>query len=302
MRNRILASNSIVLLTLLALLTGSATAWGSAVYHDGALEFSHPISDDPYFTERDIYFSRMLRLALEKSGEPFRIEPVLTPPMQETRSTLFLTTHRYNVHWLMTNTHREQTLIPIRIPLYKGLIGWRLLFIHPDMRTYFEQINSIEQLQRLSVTQGVDWPDSGILKSNGFNLRPSINWNSMSEVVRLKRVDYFPRAVTEIWKEQALATRKSLIVEPHLALHYPAAYYFFVSPGMEQHARAIENGLMTAIVDGSFDALFNEFFADDIALSQLDQRRILRLSNPMLPPRTPLQNRYLWYQNDNSNN
>jgi len=175
------------------------------------------------------------------------------------------------------------------------LIGWRLLLIHEEQQVRFRRIESVKELQAYTVTQGVDWPDSGILKSNGFNMRPSISWESMVEVVRLRRADFFPRAVTEIWNELPLAKEKSLIIEPHLALHYPSAYYFFLSPGLEHHAQALEDGLYAALVDGSFDRLFNRFFADDIARSRLNERKILHLKNPLLPPRTPLKNERLWY-------
>lgn len=260
------------------------------------LHFKHPITDNTYFTQRDTYFIRMLTLALEKSGSRYEINTVLLPPMQESRSAILLAQGRYNVHWLMTNNSHEKKLIPIRIPLYKGLIGWRLMFIHPDSRAKFAEINSINQLRPVAVTQGADWPDASILKSNGFLLRPSINWNSLIEVVNLKRADYFPRAVTEIWNEKDLANQRGLVVENHLALYYPAAYYFFIAPELKHHAAVLERGLTRAINDGSFDALFNEFFADDLAASKLNQRTVLTINNPLLPPRTPLDQPDLWYR------
>lgn len=260
------------------------------------LHFKHPIADNSYFTLRDTYFVTLLALALEKSGNRHEINTVLLPPMQETRSAIFLAQGRYNVHWLMTNNSHEEKLIPIRIPLFKGLIGWRLMFIHNDSRAAFAGIKNIKQLRALAATQGVDWPDASILKSNGFLLRPAIDWNSLVELISLKRADYFPRAITEIWKEQGNAAKRDLVVEEQLALHYPAAYYFFVAPGLEQHAAALERGLMRAISDGSFDRLFNAFFADDLTASKLNQRTVFTINNPLLPPLTPLNRPKLWYR------
>ena len=34
---------------------------------------------------------------------------------------------------------------------------------------------------------------------------------------------------------------------------------------------------------------------DDLRRARLDQRRIIELDNPLLPPQTPLQRRELWY-------
>ncbi|WP_075186449.1 hypothetical protein [Teredinibacter haidensis] len=247
------------------------------------------------YQQRDAYFVKLLTLALEKSGASYTLSKKTLPTMSESRSAIYLQQNRYTIHWFMTNNIHETRLIPIRIPLYKGLAGWRLFFIHPESIKTFAGINNVEKLKRYRAVQGTDWPDSPVLKSNGFRLSLSPQWESMIELTHLKRIDYFPRALTEIWQEAELIKSKNLTVEHTLVLQYPAAYYFFVGKQYSEQAKMIEKGLHAAIADGSFNALFLETFGEDIAKSNIGKRRILRINNPLLPPRTPLNTSKLWY-------
>jgi len=260
------------------------------------MRFVHPSTDIPYYNQRNRYFVEMLELALRKSGQAFTIESVKLPPMRESRSSLFLTSGRYNVHWLMTNNNHEDDLLPIRIPLFKGLIGWRLFFIREDSAEAFNNINDIAGLQSKTAAQGLDWPDASILQSGRFPLRMAQDWTSLLEITARKRADYFPRGVTEIWRELPAAHQRGLMVEQHLVLHYTAAYYFFVSKKNPAHAKLIEKGLRIALADGSFDVLFEQNFGEDLRKAKLSERRVLHINNPLLPPHTPRNDPALWYR------
>ena len=114
-------------------------------------------------------------------------------------------------------------------------------------------------------------------------------------MLQLGRVDYFPRAITEIQSELQSHSVLDLAIAPELVLYYPAPLYYFVHPDKTQLAEDIEYGLREAIADGSMKQLFLQHFADDIAQAQLQQRRVIRLENPFLHPDTPLQDDSLWF-------
>ncbi|WP_230552333.1 diguanylate cyclase [Teredinibacter turnerae] len=278
-----------------ALLLFLFVSTGHAEEGHAPLRFSYPVSDNPVFQHRDSYFVSLLKLALEKSGESYVLEPITLSAMSEKRSKLFLRSERYNVHWLLTSEELEQELLPVRIPLYKGLIGWRLLVISDEYRDKFSNITEPGALKALVATQGLGWPDTHILHSNGFSLRLAVDWSGLLEMVSKHNVDYLPLAVNEVWAEMPTLKVKNLIVEPNLALHYPSAYYFFVSKAQPEQARVLESGLRKAVSDGSFDALFYDNFGDDIERAKLEQRRIFRIDNPLLPVKTPLDDKQLWF-------
>jgi hypothetical protein len=78
-------------------------------------------------------------------------------------------------------------------------------------------------------------------------------------------------------------------------LHYPAAAYLFVSPNRPELATELKTGLEAAVADGSFQRLHREQYAA-VLKAHPRPSTVLQLSNPLLPPETPLQRRELWLQ------
>ena len=144
--------------------------------------------------------------------------------------------------------------------------------------------------------QGADWPDTRILRANGLVVDESAHYSDLFRKLAAQRIDYFPRSVQEIWGELATHHEGDFVVEPHLALHYPTAMYFFVNKDESSLAEDIERGLRKALQDGSFDALFQRHFGAVLEKSGLAEREVLELHNPLLPPLTPLNEARLWYR------
>ena len=201
-----------------------------------------------------------------------------------------------DIVWTMTSEARERELLPIRVPLMKGLIGLRLLLIHQDDQGRFEQIGESRQLKALKAGQGHDWPDTKILGHNGYVVTASASYDGLFKMLGKRRIDYFPRSVLEIWREVEHHDDKGLAVESSVALQYPAAEYFFVNKENAVLARRLEEGLQRAIADGSFDRLFFEYFGDLLERSRLEDRVRFELENPLLPAETPVGQRDFWYQ------
>lgn len=249
------------------------------------------VASDP----RQDYPLQLLQLALDKAGGDYRLQPA-AKPMQQGRVLLELAQGRsVRVAWSMTSLEREAQLLPIRIPIYKGLIGWRLALLKAERADLLQRVRSLEELSRFSAGQGHDWPDSAILRSNGLPVMGVPNYQSLFDMLALGRFDYFPRSLAEVWIE-AEQQRSRALVDASLALHYPSAVYFFVNRQDVALAAHIERGLELAITDASFERLFQAFHGDYIKRAQLGKRRILHLRNPLLPPQTPLQRKELWFQ------
>ena len=133
----------------------------------------HPWSGNTETIKRDYYLS-LLKLALEKSENKFglyKIEQFNTPLNQIRSMHLLEHNSKVDLMWTMTSIERENKLRAIRIPLVKGLMGCRIFLIRKGEQVIFEDINSVEQLKSIPVGQGRNWPDTKILKHNGFNLQ-----------------------------------------------------------------------------------------------------------------------------------
>ncbi|WP_162926385.1 amino acid ABC transporter substrate-binding protein [Teredinibacter purpureus] len=265
---------------------------------DNPLIVNHVANLNQYLSTREKYFMAVLTLALEHSGVPFKLNPVELLRHSEPRGVRFLYHGKFDVHWLNTTKELEDVLLPIRIPLFKGLIGWRVLLIREADMERYAAIDSIDELKQLVGLQGLGWPDTDILLKNGFEVVTATDFFTMSRMLAYSRGDFFPRGVTEIWGELEAYSNPTLTVEQSIALVYPAAYYFFVQKGNTVLHGIIKGGLQAAVDDGSFDALFMTYFGERIARSQLHKRTIFHLDNPYLPPLTPLEQKRYWLSLD----
>lgn len=284
-----------VILLLVVALSGVSLA-DSDTAEGEALVIRYPVLGEEYGQTRPNYFLELLTLALDKAGEEYVLHPVTLSNFRESRSVMSVAKGVYDIHWMNTNKTRETVLRPVRVPLFKGLIGWRLLMIRSGDEDRFADMRDLEPLRNLKTVQGHDWPDSAILESNGLRVIRTPHWEGMFKMLYAGRVDYFPRSVVEVWKEQSVFSGLDLAVDQHVALAYPSAYYFFVRRNNMRLAEAIERGLLAAIEDGSFDRVLMAHFGESLERARLNERTLIHLENPLMTPETPLDRPELWYR------
>lgn len=199
------------------------------------------------------------------------------------------------VIWTFTTSAREEKLMPIRIPIDRGLFGWRLFLIRAVDQPLFNTIETPEQLAKLRAGQGHDWPDTDILQTNHFLISGSTTYEGLFDMLARNHIHYFPRSLLEIELELNSHPHHGLAMESHLALHYPTALYYFVNKNNTELAQDLEQGLRKAINDGSFKKLFDKHFSDTIRKANLTQRKIISINNPLLPSKTPLSETAYWF-------
>lgn len=244
----------------------------------------------------------LLQGALERTVDdygPFHMEPV-AESMSSTRYARELEQGRVpNVIWTSTSIERESALLPIRIPLRRGLLSYRIGLIHQDGQPRLSAMRTIEDLQALTFVQGIGWGDVDVYRANGIAVETA-QYESQFRMVQAGRVDMFPRGVGEVFAEfEARAEQlPGLSVERDLLLYYPWPYYLFVAPDNQRLAERLEVGLRRMIADGSFEEIFQRYHGADIARARLNERHVIHLHNPLLPTETPLDDATLWFYPD----
>lgn len=242
------------------------------------------------------YAAQLLEQALAAAGMPVALETTAELiPQNRALQELGRGSGRLDVVWSMTSVEREQQARPVRVPIYKGLFGWRLLLASHRMADQLRGVHTLGELRSFSMLQGLEWPDTGILQANGLKVVISPGYDAMFKQLRLGRADAFPRSVEEVWWELE-RYGQGLTVVPDICLHYPAAMYYFVAPADDELAAAIELGLQRLRASGAFDRLFLKHHGEDIARARLGSRRVIELHNPLLPKQTPLDKTELWYR------
>jgi len=236
------------------------------------------------------YYLEVLKLALEKSSDKYGSfelqEQVLE--MHQGRTLNMLEQGKVvDVVWSMTSIEREQRFNTVYIPILKGLMGYRIGIIRANEQYQFSDIEHLSQLKRVPIGQGINWPDTQVLLSNGLNVIQGATRNLLP-MLKMKRFDFYPRGLHEPWGE--IAEESNLKVESRLLLKYPAPVYFFVNKNNEKLSKRLEVGLKKAINDGSFNSLFysHKLTSGAIEKAQLSKRRIFELHNPLLSDKTKL--------------
>jgi len=162
---------------------------------------------------------------------------------------------------------------------------------------FSERTQTLKDFQKLWAGQGAHWPDTQILRTNGFKVVGSSRYKELFDMLKARRFDFFPRGLHEPWRELDDVKDPTLIVEKKLVIHYPAPGYIFTAKENQKLADRIERGFRAAIKDGSFNKLFfnHPTIAKVLELAKLKERRIFRLKNPLLSPETLLDQKELWY-------
>ena len=199
--------------------------------------------------------------------------------------------------WTMSTNEREAKLIPIRIPLDKGLLGWRIAFVNDKNKDILSQVKSLNDLKKFDAGQVHDWPDTEILQNNMLNVVSSSTYEAMFKMLAANRFDYSPRAIFEIWGELASHSSMPIFIDTHIVLHYPTAFYFFVSPRKPVFANDLKLGMERIITNGQFEKIFQKYQRDAIQKADIKHRTVIELRNPLLDSRRlPLNRPELWFK------
>nr|WP_314858340.1 transporter substrate-binding domain-containing protein [uncultured Undibacterium sp.] len=259
----------------------------------------HPADEekgDPRFND----VKEILRVALEKTVVefgPFELQA----SSQNTNGLRYLNNlandSNLNVVWSSTTEEKERNYLPIRIPLRKGLLGYRLMLVHKDKQALLKDVESLQDLKKFSVGQGVGWDDVKLYEANGIEVIEA-KYSNLFRMLSYKRFDFFPRGINEIFTEfeKESAQNPDLVIDENLLIHYPWPYYFFVSKSNPQLQKRLELGLRKMIKDGSFDAIFWKYNGKAIEAVNFKKRRIIHMKNHLLPRETPLNDATLWFR------
>lgn len=245
-----------------------------------------------------VYVIKLINLAIDQIDTKYRVEINREAFSQakvneEVRSNGIL-----DVVWTTADADMEREFLPIRIPLLKGLLGYRIFIIHKDNQYKFRQVNNFSDLKKLTVGQGRTWTDAKILEANGLTVVKANKYPNLFDMLDGGRFDAFARGVNEPFGELAQRPQlKDLMVEETLLLSYKMPFYLFVSRNNTQLARDLETGLNRAVANGSFDKVFysDPNIKDVLEKANMKNRKVFYLENPFLTKETPLDRPELWF-------
>lgn len=282
------------LLAALWLIAGSVGAATRLVY---------PLTSADDADSRYDYDWAVLRTALQKTEArygPFELRQsrqAMSPP--RVAQELLTPGGRINIFARATSPELERQFLPVRLPIDKGLLGYRMFQVRDADLPRFAAVRTLDDLRQLRAGQGKDWIDVPLLRGAGFTVVEGTSYQGLFAMLNAGRFDWFSRGIDEAqreWQERRTAF-PHMTVEPTLLLQYPLPLYFFLRRDAEGKllARRITDGMEMMMKDGSLNALFQQYKGDSIRAGNLARRRVLHLHNPHLTPETPLTRAELWF-------
>lgn len=283
---------------IVCLLCLFAAVLATAPLSAAGLKVIYPANEsanDPRFND----LIEILHTALEKTvpeSGPYELGPS-EMTMNEARYLRELRDgSSINVIWSSTSFEKERDYLPLRIPLRKGLLGFRIAFTSSQNQAKIDKVQTIEDLRKLTMGQGIGWGDVRLYQDNGIDVITT-KYDNLFRMVGQSRFDLFPRGIGEVFSEFEVHGTQvpNLQIEKNLLIYYPWPYYFFFKKTDAVLYDRVERGIHKMMADGSFDTIFRKYNDKAIHQARLKERRIIRLENRFLPKETPLNDARLWF-------
>ncbi|WP_018149995.1 hypothetical protein [Leeia oryzae] len=252
--------------------------------------------------KRYAYHWRVLKAALDITRFKYGAYQIKSAKsMTESRQVIEMTSDRglINTMVLDSTDDLEKRLYPVKIPIDKGLIGYRVFLIRAEDQPKFSRVASLEDLKQFTVGQGADWSDVSIYKAAGFNVTPASTYESLFPMLMFGRFDAIGRGVNEVADEMITFGNKfpDMMIENQLMLYYPLPMYFFF-PKTDNgllRAKRVEEGMRLLIKNGTLDQMFRAEFSKVLASLNLKQRKLFKIPNPRLTTPQPYDQAEFWF-------
>lgn len=229
------------------------------------------------------YYVSILQLVLDSTQAQYGPTNVIAyeNAVTQSRQLQQLQSKQVDITWAMTSLERELKSEVVYFPLAGGLFGQRVFIISKQNASHFSPDITAAKLQSLIAVQGFDWPDTDILKFNGFSV-DTADYNSSFKIIENNMADYFPRSVLEVQAELDHRVNSALILEKNVALTYTAPIFFFIEKSNRKLAKRVREGLQQILNSGQFAAHYHSYQFVINAKNLMEGRTIIRLVNPNL--------------------
>lgn len=206
----------------------------------------------PRMPERptDAYGYRLLKLALEASGRPFRLS-LTAEDLPSVRAFKSLEAGEFNVMDAGSGRRLDTEARILPFPLDLGLSGYRLMLVRRDRVPALREVRSLDDLKRLRFGQGPDWSDTRILRHAGLLVQEA-QFLNLFRMLEVGRFDAFPLGADEAENllDRYRHLAPSAVVLDAWGLRYPFARVLVVNREAGALYDALYDGLTRLFHDG----------------------------------------------------
>lgn len=249
--------------------------------------FTHRVPE-AYASNTPTYEVSVLKLALEKTiAEYGPYEFKAAPKINVSRSLQSIKANTFPNYFASLgyndNYGKPEEITYIPFPVDLGVLSYRTCFVSQEAAAKIAQINTLDDLRKLSMGQGRGWVDGAILKHNGFEVVEVEPYPNLFKMVAAHRLDLFCRGANEIKEEYARwGQTEGLSYDRHLLIYYPMPIFFYTNSQNKTAIARVTKGLHKAYADGSLMKLWRAHHQASVDFAELDKRKVFRLENPLV--------------------
>lgn len=174
----------------------------------------------------------------------------------------------------------------IAVPLERGLLGWRTSFILQTQQDKTARIQSLRDLQTLTIGQGSGWLDAEIYRQAGITTREVQAWRNgeFADQMQSGVIDLFPIGLEESISYFLPHFRQyypQITLDKYLLLRYPWYRFIWVSadPKADALYQALQTGFDIICDNGQFESIWNKY-RQALPARNWQGRTVINLENP----------------------
>lgn len=257
---------------------------------------NQPLSDsDPRYR----YGYDLLALILKATEAEFGTARLDLSPIKMVRTrTLLELVQGKNIHVMAEapKPNWDKSLLPVTIPIRKGVQGFRIFLIHHRNQPLLDKVDSLTALMELPTGSGQQWSTRKVMEQAGFNVISGPSYEGLFGMLNANRFMTFGRGINEAYRELETHAKRypDLKVEERLLLYIPLPTYFYVTPKRPELAERIKVGFERLIDSGEFDRFFYSYHCEDIINSKLSGRLVFRINNSNIDSASMVGNSDYW--------
>lgn len=175
-------------------------------------------------------------------------------------------------------------------PVDFGILGARIAVYRKDKESDFFEISKTSYRQA-KIAQPWDWADVPIYESNAFALVKAPSLEACFTWVSTGKADYLALGANEVMSlfEKLDGDASGLKVDPHAVIYYPMPLQIYCHPASSTLALTLTQRLKKFRESGQLKRLFQSYYQAEINRVNLQNRRVITLSNPNLDHESNLE-------------
>jgi hypothetical protein len=252
-----------------------------------------PYSSDIASAYKFHFCVRLLKDVIDSTAEkngPLRI--AFAGPVKNQSPEQFFKESDVDISWFEEARFTETNLRRIEVPIFRGILGLRYLLGPKDIPP--NSIQSEQDLKKKVLLSGEGWPDTEILRNNGFQVRVKKTKEELEKELQGQAKLLYPRSFLETSYD--LNRLKDIALQRDLRIFYPIVMIFYVSPKLDQSIyERLDKGLKEYAKDGRLAAYLDEFFNFDKSLKKV--KTTIKLKHKINFPSSD-KNKHLWLLHD----